>query len=96
MKTKIDRHQSNYEVSYLSSNKIRIALNKTDAMEKLKIKEKQLRGLDQLTTYGMKFIRYLNYSNQSTTIYLAEPSVLKLAKRVLSRSVVLDQLLGRY
>ena len=96
MKTKIDRHQSNYEVSYLSSNKIRIALNKTDAMEKLKIKEKQLRGLDQLTTYEMKFIRYLDYSNQSTTIYLAEPTVLKLAKRVLSRSVVLDQLLGRY
>lgn len=85
----------NYEIVSNLSNKMKIAVDKKNASEREKIKEKQRRGLQNLCTYGLDFIRFVDYemNEKSITIHLAEPAVLKLAQRVLSRSGVYDQLL---
>ena len=90
-----NQEKMNYEVRYLSMNKLsmRISVNNRNAMEREKLKEKQCRGLQQLCTYGLEFVRFAKYDEGSITLHLAEPSVLRLAQRVLSRSSVYDQLI---
>lgn len=78
--------KTGYKVSYLSSNnKLKICRNK-----EMTLKDRMIKYFKQLCTYKIDFIRYYNDSSPFV-IYLVNKFVLKLAKRILSKSDVFEQ-----
>lgn len=84
-----------YEVSFLSTNKVKIKCKMKNDTIKSKIKEKQLKGLQQLKNYNLEFINH-STDNEPITIYLLNKTVLKLAQRILSRSNAIFEQLVNY
>ena len=73
------------KVSFLSTNKIRICLDKNET-EKVKLKEKQLKGVKQLRSYGFEFLKHLSADDEPITIYCCNEILFKLACRILQRT----------
>ena len=84
-----------YEVSYLSldNNKLKISLLNKNSAEKLKLREKLLKGLHHLYTYELDFIHHFDHGD-GIEIYLANTVVLALAERILARSNIYEQLIN--